>query len=172
MAQSESEVRQQVLTHLKSVPLLGGLNDDQVTRIYGICEYTRYAADDLVCRFGALSEDLFILLDGRLVARSKAGVDIAYIAPIGVVGEMGMFTDEPRSADVVAFEDSIGFLIVKKDLEVLWGEDPAICRHMLLNVVKILSSKLYDTNAEIEKLRGGDSHPSASDVAADNIFLY
>ncbi len=172
MAQSDVDVRQQILSHLKSIPLFGGLDDAQVTKIYGICNYAHYEADEMVCRFGALSEDLFVLLDGRLVARSKAGVDIAYIAPIGVVGEMGMFTSQPRSADVVAFETSMGFLIGKKDLEVVWADEPTICRVMLENVVKILSSKLYDTNAEIEKLRSDASRPSAETVSADNIFLY
>ena len=172
MAQSDAEVRQQILAHLKSIPLFGGLNDGQLVKIYGICEYKAYPPDDFVCRFGAMSEDLFILLGGRLVARTKAGVDIAYIAPIGVVGEMGMFTNEPRSADVVAFEESIGFLIEKQQLEVLWSEDPGICRYMLENVVKILSRKMYDTNAEIEKLRSESTRPSASSNAVDNIFLY
>ena len=54
---------------------------------------------------------------------------------------------------MVAFDDSMGFLITKKALIELFEQDDAICRKILLNVVKILSAKLYDTNSEIEKLR-------------------
>ena len=66
---------------------------------------------------------------------------------------MGVLTDQPRSADVIAFEDSMGFLITKKDLIDLFIADNSIYRKILLNVLKILSNKLYDTNGEIEKLR-------------------
>ncbi len=172
MGVPSSEIHQQILDHLKTIPIFDRLADEEIERIYEICIFKRFAADDLICKFGTPSEDLFILLDGRLVARTKAGVDIAYIPPIGLVGEMGVLTDQPRSADVVAFEDSMGFLITKKDLIGLFVADNAICRKILLNVVKILSNKLYDTNAEIEKLREEVSRPQSAQDQNDNIFLY
>jgi hypothetical protein len=51
----------------------------------------------------------------------------------------------------------------------LFLSDGSICRKMLLNLVKTLSQKLYDTNAEIQKLRDEQKR----DVAPrDDIFLY
>ena len=113
-------------------------------------------------------------MDGQLVARTKTGLDIAYISPIGLVGEMGVITDEPRSADVVALDDAMGLTITKENLVNLFVEDGGVCRKILLNLVKTLSAKLYDSNAEIEKLREEQKQrdegvPSAAD---DNIFLY
>lgn len=161
----------EVLNHLKAVPVFDRLTEDELARIYSICDLKRLSADEQLYKFGANSNDMFILLSGRLVARTKAGLDIAYISPIGLVGEMGVLTDQPRSADVVALEDAVGLTISKADLIDLFIADSAICRKILLNIIKTLSGKLYDTNAEIEKLRA-DAEKGTQPVQADNIFLY
>ena len=106
---TDSDIQKQILEHLRSIPMLDRLADEELQKIYGICKFKRLSADETIYKFGTPSDDLFILLDGQLVARTATGNDIAYIPPIGLVGEMGVLTDEPRSADVVAMEDSMGF---------------------------------------------------------------
>jgi CRP-like cAMP-binding protein len=172
MASSPEDIQQQIVDHLKTIPIFERLTTSEIQRIYSLCAFNRYRPDDLIYKFGDPSGSLFVLLDGQVVARTKTGVDIAYISPVGVVGEMGVLTDEPRSADVVAFDDVMGFEISKEGLVDLFLEDGSICRKILLNVIKILSAKLYDTNAEIEKLREEASKPVTTQNEADNIFLY
>ena len=173
METASSDIHQQILGHLKKVPVFGRLTDPEIRKVYGICTFKRYGPDEAICRFGTPSADIFVLLDGRLIARSKMGVDIAYISPIGVVGEMGVLTDQPRSADVITLDDVLGFQITKRALIDLFISDAAICRKILLNLVKELSNKLYDTNAEIEKLRAELTEKSDRGPAEpDNIFLY
>lgn len=92
---------------------LTGLEDNKLGKVYEICTFSKFQADEVIYKFGAASDDLFILLDGQLVAKSKAGIDIAYISPIGIVGEMGVLTDQPRSADIVALEEAVGFVLTK-----------------------------------------------------------
>jgi len=100
-------------SHLKAIPVFDRLEDNELGKVYEICTFSKFQADEVIYKFGAASDDLFILLDGQLVAKSKAGIDIAYISPIGIVGEMGVLTDQPRSADVVALEEAVGFVITK-----------------------------------------------------------
>ena len=169
---SDPTTHRQVLDLIKTIPMFERLMDEEIEKIYRICTLTRYDAGEVIYEFGAPSDDLFILLDGRLVARTPTGVDIAHITPIGVVGEMGLIMDQPRSANVVALEDCVGFRITKKDLIGLFLSDGAICRKVLLNLVKILSTKLYTTNAEIQRLREERTQPAAVDAQSDNIFLY
>jgi CRP-like cAMP-binding protein len=127
----------------------------------------------MIYQFGTPSDSMFTLLDGQLVARTKTGMDIAYISPIGLVGEMGVITDEPRSADVIGITEAMGLEITKVGLVKLFIEDASICRKILLNLVKNLSNKLYDTNGEIEKLRAEQQkHAAEGPPQADNIFLY
>ncbi len=113
MDETSHDVHEQVLHHLKTIPVFDRLTDPELQKIYGICNFKRYMPDEVIYRFGDQSNSLFMLLGGRLVARTKAGIDIAYIPPVGVVGEMEVLTDQPRSADVIALEESIGFEISK-----------------------------------------------------------
>ena len=113
MVESSEAVQQQILPISRRFLYLTGLEDNELGRIYEICTFSKFQADEVIYKFGAASDDLFILLDGQLVAKSKAGIDIAYISPIGIVGEMGVLTDQPRSADVVALEEAVGFVITK-----------------------------------------------------------
>jgi CRP-like cAMP-binding protein len=166
---NDAEVQQQIVEHLAGIPIFYRLTEDELIKIFGICNFKRLAQDEQLYKFGTPSDDLFILLDGQLVARAPTGQDIAYIPPIGLVGEMGVLTNEPRSADVYCMEEAMGFAITKADLVGLFLSDGSICRKMLLNLVKTLSQKLYDTNAEIQKLRDEQKR----DVAPkDDIFLY
>lgn len=168
----EPDATKQIVQHLMGIPFFDRLSEAEVEKIYGICNVVKYAADQVIYKFGSPSDDMFILLDGQLVARTKTGMDIAYIHPIGLVGEMGVITDEPRSADVVGISESMGLQITKDNLVKLFIEDASICRKILLNLVKNLSGKLYDTNGEIEKLREAQKQQADGPPQADNIFLY
>ena len=170
---TDSDATKQIVTHLMGVPFFDRLTEAEVEKIYSICRVARYEADQVIYKFGTSSDGMYILLDGQLVARTKAGTDIAYISPIGLVGEMGVVTDEPRSADVVGLTESMGLEITKDALVTLFVEDPTICRKILLNLVKNLSTKLYDANGEIEKLRQEqETQAEQESPQADNIFLY
>ena len=139
----DAAAQQEIISHLRAIPIFEHLDDDEVRKIYGICQVMRFEPDHVIYQFGHPSDSTFILLDGQLVARTKTGVDIAYISPIGLVGEMGVITDEVRSADVVTLDQSMGFQISKDDLVKLFMEDGGVCRKILLNMVKNLSTKLY-----------------------------
>ena len=66
----------------------------------------------------------------------------------------------------------MGFQVTKENLVNLFLADSAICRKILLNLVRILSNKLYATNADIEKLREEQARPADQQTQVGNIFLY
>ncbi len=170
---AESEATKEIVSHLMGIPFFDRLSEVEVEKVFTICSVVKYQTDQVIYKFGTPSDGMFILLDGQLVARTKMGVDIAYISPIGLVGEMGVITNEPRSADVIGLSDTMGLQITKDDLINLFVEDAEICRKILLNLVKNLSNKLYDTNGEIEKLREEQKQQAAgAPPQPDNIFLY
>lgn len=168
MAQ-DADIQAQIIQHLKSIPIFHRLTDEELAMIYQICTFRQLSADEKLYKFGTASDGLFILLDGQLVARAPTGQDIAYINPVDVVGEMGVLTDEPRSADVDCMTDAMGFEMTRDGLINLFVNAPAVSRKILFNVVKILSQRLYDTNAEIQKLRDEQERGKPS---TDDIFLY
>lgn len=101
-------------------------------------------------------------------------MEISQIYPIGLVGEMGVLTREPRSADVVAIEDVIGFSIQQDDLDDLFIRHAEIGRKMLINVIQNLSRKLYNANVQLEQLKSilPNLSKEADKLLGGNIFLY
>lgn len=72
-----------------------------------ICSFRSYEQAQRVYTLGDTSDELLILLSGRLSIRGEAG------APFG---EMGFFTEPPRSATVIAMEAANGLRISKEHL--------------------------------------------------------
>jgi CRP-like cAMP-binding protein len=169
-----AEASDPIIEILKKIPIFDGLTLPEIHKIFNICRLQQYGAEETIYRSGSPSADMFILLEGSLAVRTSAGVELSQITPVGLVGEMGILTDEPRSADVVTLDNVRGFLIYKDDLNDLFIHNSEICRKMLFNVIQILSRKLYNANVQMEKLK--NSAPEVSkevdDLLAGNIFLY
>ena len=94
---------------------------------------------------------MLILLQGQLTIVSGSGKPVGSVSAGTPIGEMGVFTGQPRSATVVASDKSAGVAIRKIDLDALLGRDPVIHVKILKNVVALLSERLMDANSLNEK---------------------
>ena len=159
---------------LKKIPIFEGLTLPELQNIFNICRLMQYGAEEPIYNSGSASTDMFILLEGNLAVRTSTGVEVSKINPVGLVGEMGILTDEPRSANVITLGDVMGFIIKKDELTDLFTRNSEICQKVLLNVIQILSKKLFTANTQMEQLK--KTVPSLSkevdELLADNIFLY
>ncbi len=59
---------------------------------------------------------MLILVQGRLRATNESGATLGEVFPGSRTGEMGVFTGQARSANIVALEKSAGFVIRRGDL--------------------------------------------------------
>lgn len=169
-----AEASDPIIEVLRKIPIFASLSLPEIQKIFNLCRFRQVSSGADLYRHGASSADLFILLEGSLGVRTAAGVEISRIYPIGLVGEMGVLTGEPRSADVVALEDVIGLSIHKDDLADLFIRNAEVCRKMLTNVIQALSKKLYNANVQIEQIKNSvpELNKEADELLAGNIFLY
>jgi CRP/FNR family cyclic AMP-dependent transcriptional regulator len=116
----------------------------------------RFRRGEPLCHIGDKSHEIFILIKGQLLVSSPAGKEITRIDPIGTIGEMGIFTDELRSANVCAAMESITIIIRKTEFIILLRRDNDLAIHILMNVIKDLSEKLRKDNKIIEDLKESD----------------
>lgn len=167
------EASNQILEALKNVPLFEGLTLPELQKVFDICCLQQYKDGEIIYRIGSPSDDMFILMEGILSVRTSAGIEIAQVTPIGLVGEIGLLTHSPRSADVIAIDDMTGLFVCRADLTNLFIRDTTTCVKVLLNVIKIISRKMHNTNIQIEKLKASAPHFSKEidDALSGNILL-
>jgi len=138
---------------LEKIPIFKGLTVDQFQKILNICSKRTFEKNEKLCWIGDDSHEMFILIKGELKIAFKNGKELSRIQHIGIVGEMGIFTGQLRSASVVAATDCIVLIIHKTELIKLFHEDFIIGIQILMNVIQDLSQKLRNNNVVLEELR-------------------
>ena len=141
-----------LLAALQKVPLFGGLSPNQLQRLFGICQQESYAKGAALCRTGADSDRMFVLLSGSVEIRSETDTPLMSQSAITTIGESGMLTGEPRSATVVA-EGALSVLVIdRRPFMQLMQEDPSLATRFYRNVMTILRQKLISSNRRIDQL--------------------
>lgn len=103
---------------------------DILATIQSDAEFLDLPSGGVLFRQGEMSEDVYFLLSGRLRASvddGKAGMRI--LGEIGrgeSIGELAMFTGEPRSATIVALRDSSVVKITRETLDRALKKEPQI----------------------------------------------
>jgi CRP/FNR family cyclic AMP-dependent transcriptional regulator len=101
---------------------------------------------DLLFSQGDPSNELFVISEGRIAiaTRSSDGREsmVAVLEAGGLFGELGLFDDEPRSADARALTDSEVMALAYDDLRAVLQARPEI----LWVIVKLLAQRLRATD--------------------------
>lgn len=157
----------QFVAAVKRVPLFAGLQPTQAVTLLKVCERRSLAAGETLCRFGDRSDKMYILLSGELSIRTADDTQIAKLSPVAPVGEMGIFTDEPRSASVVATADSTLFVLGKYPLEGAMRQNKEIEVTISRNVIAILADRIRKSNEELNHLRSLIADQGADPIEED-----
>jgi len=143
----------QMMQVLQKIPLFRGLDVKQAMHLLKICRPTEYKPGQMVYAVGETSTEMLILLKGKLSVVGQSGEILASIEPGEATGEMGLFTGEPRSASVIAMEDSTGLVIRKPELMAVMSSDKEMHITVLYNVIALMRERLAEANRFNERLR-------------------
>ncbi|MBN1652401.1 MAG: cyclic nucleotide-binding domain-containing protein [Deltaproteobacteria bacterium] len=106
-----------------------------------------------VFREGDLGDKLYIVLQGKVrISRTVPGMGeeaLAILGPGEAFGEMSLIDDFPRSADALVHESCQLAEISRESLEELLFLNKDLAFEILWNFVKILSSRLRETNEKM-----------------------
>lgn len=139
---------------LLDIPLFEDLDYTQVQAIIEAGKRETVNPGTVLSESRTIDERLLVLLAGRLRLESASGDLLDYQTPVRVLGEMGVFTGQIRSTRVVVEDTSEIMILEAGDLDEMLEEDPQMGNHMLANLIKLLYSRLYDVNQDVEHLRG------------------
>lgn len=134
---------------LAKIPMFQRLQPVQALEILKICKPTSFDDRETLCEHGSKSTEMYILLSGKLVITAPDGTALTTLSPITSVGEMGIITNQPRTANVIAEGKTNVFEISKIKFEVLLKKFPDIGFVIFRNIIQTLSSRLDNTNQQL-----------------------
>lgn len=105
------------LNALRKVKILDSMNEQQLGRFVQFMEIAKVARQDIVVAQGDPGDAMYLVLSGRLRVRQLISGKETVLATLGVgefFGEISLFDEGPRSADVVANEAST-LLVIRTD---------------------------------------------------------
>jgi len=137
VSETVSFPKSELAKQLSKIRVLGGLSPSQLKQLANWTEVVAYDKGETVVRRGDKGDGVFLILEGSAEVR-RGKRSIARLGEGQIFGEMSLFDDEPRSADVVT--DSPSKLAVLQKWE-FWGfaaGQPGV----VLNILAEMSRRL------------------------------
>jgi CRP/FNR family cyclic AMP-dependent transcriptional regulator len=137
---------------VEELAFLSAASDDEWQALRSHAQHLRVLAGHLVIPEGSVDRALYIVLEGDLevtVLRSKRGGErqISVIEAGTVFGEIGFFDSQPRSANVRATTDAALLRLSLETFQVLAAKEPALGRLILLDLGRVLATRLRAVEA-------------------------
>ena len=143
--------------------LFGSLSAEALATIEPLAEWIPLVRGDALFRQGDASDGLCVVISGRLqVVRTNSdgtSIVLTETSPGESIGEMGFFTREPRTADVIAVRDALVVKFSNDAFERIIKLHPEIVRDLMRLQIGRLSStsrparKLAATSIALVPLR-------------------
>ncbi len=129
---------------LKSFPLFSDLSDEDLSDIEKIVKKKKYTKNEIILYQFDPGDSLYIISRGKVkvVLFSKDGKEVllSNLGPGEFFGEMSLLDGLPRSASVVAIEDSEVIIVNRRDFLELIRNHPEIAMRILTEMSKRLRS--------------------------------
>jgi CRP/FNR family cyclic AMP-dependent transcriptional regulator len=127
--------RQNLQVHLRKIPLLANLTDDEIIKVKADLRIRQYTKREVVLQKGGSGDGLLFLLAGQLqvidVTEDGRAIGLRMLAPGDFFGEIAVINGSTRSASVVAMSEVlVAFLPAPTALH-LFSHSPSVANHML-----------------------------------------
>jgi CRP-like cAMP-binding protein len=143
---------------LRQVEILRDAPADDLVSLWKELQETRFAAGAAICRRGETGDGMYIVQSGSVEVRLGLGPDsmsLYRLGPGDCFGEMALLTGEPRSADVVALEDTTLWMLGQSAFDRVLDQSSAFLRALNRSV----AHRLAMATAVIEQTRFGAFEP-------------
>ena len=128
------------------IPVFEGFELDEIQRLLRVCQLKSLKEGQDVYAKGEPSDEMLVLLKGRLSVTGDSGEELAEIRAGKPIGEMGVFTGQPRSANIVAVENCAVIALSRMELGAMLAANKGMQVKVLQNLVGILSQRLTESN--------------------------
>jgi CRP/FNR family transcriptional regulator, cyclic AMP receptor protein len=138
--QPRPEEQRQLQVHLRKIPLLADLNDEEIIRVKGELRFRTYAKREVVLHKGGSGDALLFLLAGQLqvidVTEDGRAIGLRILAPGDFFGEIALINDSTRSASVVAMSEVLVAFLPAPTAMHLFSHSPPVAKQMLRHLAQ------------------------------------
>ncbi len=138
--------------YLKSVSLFAGLNDEELRFLAEETRERTYDTDAILFYQGEVGHTCHIIMRGKVrvfvVGDDGHELSVCILGPGEIIGEMAMFEEVPRSANIQALEPTTTLELHQDVLLRGLQRSP----NLALSLLRALSSRLRNTTEDAEKL--------------------
>jgi glutaminase len=157
-----AQAQPDLLRESRQVPLAGmdlltGFDPHEIALIESLVTELRCAPGEMIIREGDVADRLYLLAAGRvsICLSIKNGVRkqrLSSISPGLAFGELALLDGGTRSADVIADEPTLCYVLAIAKLQALAKCHPEIKSKLIFNIGRELSGRLRRADAEIRSL--------------------
>jgi CRP/FNR family transcriptional regulator, cyclic AMP receptor protein len=126
-----------VIPLLKEVPLFSSLDKKGLKNVAESASKKTFQAGETIAKEGEMAISFYLVLDGAVEVRRGRKV-LAKLGRGQFFGEMALFDKQPRSADVVATEDTTCILLTSWALAGLMNRNPKVPQNIIVELVRRL----------------------------------
>ena len=140
---------------LRRVKIFAGMNDQQLGRFAQLMEVEKVAAFKEIVRQGGPGDAMYAVLEGEVRARLMVGgkeTTLATFQAGDIFGEITLFDDGSRSADVIANVDSSLLKIPTTKFDRICTEQPELATPLLLALGKTLTARIRNDNRRLGEM--------------------
>jgi CRP/FNR family cyclic AMP-dependent transcriptional regulator len=134
-AEPAQNLQLNIQIHLRKIPLLASLSDEEVQMVRADLRLRQYAKRDIVLQKGASGDSLLFLLTGQLqvidVTEDGRAIGLRMLSPGDFFGEIAVINGSMRSASVVALTPVLVALLPRNTALHLFSHSPSVANQML-----------------------------------------
>ena len=119
-----------VIEMLQNTPVWSGLTSQDLGMVAKYSEERKIESGQTIVKKGAPGDGFYLLLDGAVEVRSGGDI-LSKLGPGQFFGEMAIFEEQPRSADVITVEPSRVLFLSANAFKTLLFANPRIGLKML-----------------------------------------
>jgi len=141
-----------VLQIVKGCPLFHDLYDSEIMTICEKCSVKTLQPNDYIFKKGDSGNDIYLILSGSAQV-CKGDIEIAKLRKGDLFGEMVLLKENVRHADVRSDNYTDILVMNYNDIFGLYQTNPKIFSLLILNLSRLLATRLKGAGAYIEELK-------------------
>lgn len=159
------------VSFLQQLDLFEELESQELMKVIRIVYKEEHRAGETIIEQGATPDRMYMILEGRVSLRVE-GHEVAELVSGAHFGEMALFGEHPRSADVVAVEDVVLLVVPSEQFhQLVEVEDIELGNKILRNLLNRAASRIRETTLALLGAREGPDAKAAAVGRADTLEL-